>query len=64
MNRTEFDGDRFRSESEFRRVRMSHDTMRLASELQDLFRSKGDVPTSLEFVVECAINLLHEDLLR
>lgn len=65
MTRTnEFDGERFRAEAEFRRIRMTPKTMELAAELQELFRARGNVPTSLEFIVECAVALLHEDLLQ
>lgn len=64
MKANEYDGEKFRADSEFRRVRMTYETMQMASELQRFFRGKGDVPTSLEYVVECAIANLHEDLLQ
>lgn len=62
MKELEYNGEQFRTVAEFRRVRMTPRTMELATDIQEMFRRKGGLPTSLEFVVECAISLLHEDL--
>jgi hypothetical protein len=62
MNTTEYSGEHFRMKSEFRRLRMTPRTMELATEIQDIFKQRGGIPTSLEFVVECSIAMLHEDL--
>lgn len=63
MKEPEYNGEQFRTVAEFRRVRMTPRTMELAMDLQDLFKGQGNVPTSLEYIVEVSIASLHEKLL-